>query len=297
MIAGMVALDRIANALGPPQVFREINTGHSLRPQAAIARWRHAGGFVDRSSSDTYQLVFNISSGQVVELRSRETTLRKSIVAGDVGVVCPDEPTSIEVFGTADTLHFFFTREWIQSLTGNVETTAEPKLTSFKPQLQAAAAQVLVELDQEKQQSAVTLETVVASIATRFVNSLLPGSRRSLGGLSPGARRRIRALIGERFSESGLSDVSLTELAAAAGLSVHHFIKAFRVSEGATPYAHLLAHRIEKSLPLLLVGNVHVDQIADNMGFSSASHFVSAFRKYMGVTPGALRDAARNIEH
>jgi hypothetical protein len=48
-----------------------------LSPVGAIE-----GLFVDLSGADAYQLVFNISSGQVVEVRSREKIVRHSIEAG-----------------------------------------------------------------------------------------------------------------------------------------------------------------------------------------------------------------------
>jgi AraC family transcriptional regulator len=34
-----------------------------------------------------------------------------------------------------------------------------------------------------------------------------------------------------------------------------------------------------------------VSEVADEVGFSTPSHFVATFRAAMGVTPGAVRDA------
>jgi AraC family transcriptional regulator len=65
------------------------------------------------------------------------------------------------------------------------------------------------------------------------------------------------------------------------------------ILKGQTPHAHILTRRIEISLELLLKDDAHVDTIADALGFSSPSHFIMSFRRRVGVTPGALRDASR----
>ncbi len=289
----MNTLDQIVNALGPPQAFREIKIPSSSRSQAAVARWRHQGAFINLSGSDDYQLVFNISGGQVVELYSEETIIRRSIRAGSVAIVYPNHPESVKIHGEADALHFFMTRELIESVTGGLKPATLPRLVSCEPQLQAAAAQALVALSQGERHSVIELDAIVVRIASQFAQPDVLPSNFSHGGLSPGARRRVCALINDQLGDASCSRLSLGELATAANLSVHHFIKAFRRSEGATPYARVTARRINKALTLLLRADARVDQIAEETGFSSPSHFVSTFRKRVGVTPGALRDAAQ----
>jgi AraC family transcriptional regulator len=100
-------------------------------------------------------------------------------------------------------------------------------------------------------------------------------------------------VIDRHLAQEIVSPPSLKKLAAAAGLSIHHFIRAYHHSVGQTPHAHLLTRRIELSLELLLKEDARVNAIADAMGFSSPSHFVMTFRRHMGVTPGALHDASR----
>ena len=288
----MNTLDQIVRTLGPPQVLRTI--GNDFRVQAAVARWRHKGAFVNLSDADTYQLVFNVSGGQIVEVHSRENIVRHSIRAGSIAIVCPNTAESVTIIGQADTLQFFLTKELIESVTGGLKPAAPPQLAKCQPQLQAAAAQALVALDRNRGQNATTLDSIVASIACQLAQSDVPSAHSSQGGLSPGARRRVSALLDDQMSDAPHSRLSLGKLAATAGLSIHHFIKAFRQSEGETPYARAIARRIDNALTLLLRADTRVDRVADETGFSSPSHFVSAFRRHMGVTPGALRDAAQS---
>ena len=81
-----------------------------------------------------------------------------------------------------------------------------------------------------------TLEDVLRQVAGQLAASV-PASAREFvkGGLSPAARRRIRTLMDARLRSDGCGPLSVVELAQAAGLSVHHFIKAHRETEGETP--------------------------------------------------------------
>ena len=74
---------------------------------------------------------------------------------------------------------------------------------------------------------------------------------------------------------------------------MHHFIKSFRQSEAFTPHALLLQRRMERAMGLLLNCKQSVEEIALMVGFSSPSHFISTFRKLVGVTPSLLRRLAR----
>ena len=281
----MDTLDRMKRALGPPQALRKIGSGRHLL--AAVGRWRHSGGSVDLRGAETFQLVFNVSGGQLIELQWRERTLRNLVRAGSIGIVCPDNPRSVTVTGQADILQVFLTSELIETVTGSAVPLTQ-SLLAREPQLQAAAAQALVTLARDRPESAAELDMIVRTVACRLAQPVVVPATTLRGGLSPGARRRVYELCNSRLVPT------LGELAAAAGLSVHHFIRAFRRTEGETPYARVIAHRLDHALALLLRADARVDEIGELTGFSSPSHFVSAFRTRMGVTPGAFRDAARS---
>ena len=116
------------------------------------------------------------------------------------------------------------------------------------------------------------------------------------GGLSPAARRRVRDFLKRKIDAVGCASPSLAELAEVAHLSIHHFARAFRESEGQTPHAFVMARRFDHALTALLRVNGRIDQIGESTGFASSAHFVSAFRKHMGVTPGAVRDVVHMQE-
>lgn len=79
--------------------------------------------------------------------------------------------------------------------------------------------------------------------------------------------------------------VSLDEIAAIAGLSRFHFLKAFTAQFGLPPHSYQIHLRIERSLPLLRQG-VCLSHVAEAIGFNDQSHFIRHFKRIMRVTPG-----------
>jgi AraC family transcriptional regulator len=92
--------------------------------------------------------------------------------------------------------------------------------------------------------------------------------------------------VEENLAES----ISLHRLAALAGVSTRHFERAFRQAMGMPPHAYVLGKRVDAARQLLLSEpGLAVQEIAERVGFSSASHLASAFRRRTGSSPSAFR--------
>ena len=103
---------------------------------------------------------------------------------------------------------------------------------------------------------------------------------------------RTRASRTQDLIEANLArNISLGELAEAAGLSRFHFLRSFKRSTGETPYQYVLRRRIETAQTLLREQVMTVEAVAAAVGFSNATRFIRAFRLKTGVTPGAYRAA------
>lgn len=83
--------------------------------------------------------------------------------------------------------------------------------------------------------------------------------------------------------------VAIDEVAAVAGLSRFHFIKAFGKAVGQSPYQFLLRLRLEEAKRLLSSPSLSVDDVGWMVGFSSSAQFVRMFKSFVGITPGAYR--------
>ena len=111
----------------------------------------------------------------------------------------------------------------------------------------------------------------------------------SRGGLSPALTHRICKYIESHLAER----ISLDALASMAGLSTHHFARAFRQSLGAPPHGYLLQRRLEHVEQLLHETRLPLSEIALAAGFSDQSHLARHFRRSTGMPPSLARRLER----
>ena len=87
--------------------------------------------------------------------------------------------------------------------------------------------------------------------------------------------------------------VSLTRLAAIAGLSCFYFLRLFRVTFGVTPHVYLALLRLERARELMRTA-APIAQTAVASGFSDQSHLTRFFKRVYGITPGVYARAVRS---
>lgn len=78
-------------------------------------------------------------------------------------------------------------------------------------------------------------------------------------------------------------------IAASVSLSRYYFSRLFKKETGFAPHEYLLDVRLRNSKQLLTETSLSVEQIAFQCGFTSAVHFIRAFKKDTLVTPSAFR--------
>ncbi len=105
------------------------------------------------------------------------------------------------------------------------------------------------------------------------------------GGLPGAALRRVLEHIDANVHRAP----PLAELGGLAHMSAFHFARLFKVSTGLSPHRFVMMRRIEHAKSLLAGGGVTIATIGRILGFRTASHFTSAFRRVAGVTPSAYR--------
>jgi AraC family transcriptional regulator len=96
------------------------------------------------------------------------------------------------------------------------------------------------------------------------------------------------------FVEANIErSIHIGDLAGRAGLSVHHFGRAFRTSTGATPRAFIEQRRIDRARALIEDTDQPLAGVAAATGFATQSHLTTAFRRATGFTPAAYRRGRR----
>jgi AraC family transcriptional regulator len=105
------------------------------------------------------------------------------------------------------------------------------------------------------------------------------------GGI-PGYRlKRVVDHIGDNLAEN----ISLSQLAAVAGMSPHYFAELFRKSTGYAPHRYVLLRRIERAKQSLCDTGRSVIEVGLDVGFQNPSHFARMFRKFVGASPSLFR--------
>jgi AraC-like DNA-binding protein len=103
------------------------------------------------------------------------------------------------------------------------------------------------------------------------------------------ALRRACELVGDDLARN----VTLCELAAAAGVSRHRLTRLFRAAYGLPPHRFVLAQRIRAARRLLERGTAPAE-VAAQTGFFDQSHLHRHFTRTLGMTPAAYAAALRS---
>jgi AraC family transcriptional regulator len=102
--------------------------------------------------------------------------------------------------------------------------------------------------------------------------------------------REARDLLHDRFTE----DLSLQEIAVTVGIHPTHLARTFRRCYGCTVGDYLRQLRIRQASHALATSNESLCQIALDAGYSDQSHFASAFKREIGLTPGQYRKTTQD---
>jgi AraC family transcriptional regulator len=284
----MKAFAETVAALGRPLLVRKI--GPRVSPQALIARWKHGDARVETNAADALRVCLSLRGGHTVRL-GRGSLPAKTIESGSVTVFAPDRYSDVQIEGEADVVQIFIDSAHLNEEVGS-RVAYKSSFDLHDAELQAAALRLFVSARGGSPDDDLLMETILWSIIEFLVARLAPDRpTRQRGGMACGAMRRVEELIADRLDAEDIRAPTIDDLARAAGMSVSHFIRAFRRSTGATPHQHVLARRIERAMGLLARPECSVAEVADSTGYASPSHFVASFRQRMGVTPGTYRDA------
>ncbi len=98
--------------------------------------------------------------------------------------------------------------------------------------------------------------------------------------VSPGIRA-VLDFIEQNFAEP----ITLSELSALCGLSLHRFVTVFRCQVGVPPHQYVCRMRVRHARALLRQG-VPLAAVAVDAGFCDQSHLSRHFKRQCGVTPG-----------
>lgn len=116
---------------------------------------------------------------------------------------------------------------------------------------------------------------------------MLAGFRREEAS-SAHVRERVEEV--RAYLEANITrDVDMVSVAREVALSPFYLTRIFTAQYGVPPYRYLIRLRIEYARELLRDSMLTVTQICHRVGFNSLSHFITTFRRHVGVSPTQYR--------
>jgi AraC family transcriptional regulator len=153
------------------------------------------------------------------------------------------------------------------------------------PFLRSVCQAMRQELETGEAMSSLYCESLATSLALHLIAKYRTPSEsarsKSPEAIPHDAIRRAIAYINEHFTEN----LTLSQIAGAAGLSEFHFARLFKRSVGTSPHQFVLKRRIAHARELLLDGALSLAEVALETGFCDQSHLGQSFRKVTGYTP------------
>lgn len=96
---------------------------------------------------------------------------------------------------------------------------------------------------------------------------------------------------GVKYIQSNFTDdISLTEAATAASLSVHYFSRLFKKEMGCTFKEYLTELRMREAKKKLKNRDDNIANIAKDIGYNNPGYFSKVFKKYEGMPPSEFRN-------
>ncbi|WP_170958851.1 AraC family transcriptional regulator [Magnetospirillum sp. 15-1] len=221
-----------------------------------------------------------------------ERPMRHAVTAGLFHIQPSDQPVFLDWRETPGAVTVAMTTAFLQKAVGEAFDGRLPNLRAQAAIQDRAAREIIATLRNGLNDitscSGLLLDHAGAMLALHLFRRYSDGRPiRSWmnGGLGASRRRRIMDYIDDHLED----ELSLADLATQAGLSPHHFGKAFKASFGQPPWRYVNERRILRAKEMLLNGGRSITEIALSLGFASHSHFTDAFRKTTGTTPSRFR--------
>jgi AraC-like DNA-binding protein len=131
------------------------------------------------------------------------------------------------------------------------------------------------------------LQSETRRSAQRAFDVIDGSAERQMRALQKWRLKRVLEYVDKHLAEK----ITLSDLAAIAGLSRMHFAAQFRAAMNLRPHEYLLRRRIKRAKELLQNSTMTLVEISLTVGFQTQAHFTTVFKRFVGETPYQWRGA------
>src|SRR5437868_7197199 len=261
---------------------------------------RHNSSEVTIPASDDHCVVLNLGASLFINVNRGKRRFEGKVFSSEVAIipagsswVCRSETSDSQTMLLLY-LRPLFVRSAVRELTFSPNEVGLTPQIGFKDKhICHIAMSLLHELNEANLVGRLYADSLATGLAIQLVRrySSLRDIHVGHGGMAPHKLRKAIALIDHRLSDEEEGRVALRGVASEVGMSYFHFSRAFKQSMGMTPSNYIAERRIARAKRMLEETELPISEIALRSGFSSQSHFTTAFRRLAGATPKAFRAA------
>jgi AraC family transcriptional regulator len=226
-----------------------------------------------------------------VEARYRSGWQRNRSSTGHINMIAPGETPAVRWRGETlhSTLHLHLPAATIERVAQ--ELRRKGPLSAVLPnglgKLDPLVSQLMLNLNGAFRESVPDLyaETAGVMLAVHLLTRYGGYEAPAFDVANCGRLRKVEEFMRENLA----STLTLDALAREAGVSRFHLLKLYKKIYGQPPLKRLTSLRMEEAKRLLKNRNETITDIAAKCGYENPSHFATAFRRMVGVSPGSYR--------
>lgn len=248
--------------------------------------------------ADSHCLLLNLGAPLRLSAHSCTREFEGKVRAGEIAIIPAHSSwTSRSPGSNSSTLLLLYFRPlFLRSAVPDFSYSTidlRPQIGFRNNQIRRLAMSLLQELNETNLADRFYADSLAVGLAVQLVRrySSLPHVRLGRGGMAPHKLRKAIGIIEHHLADEEEGKVALRIVARQVGMSYFHFSRVFKQSMGMSPTNYIAERRVERAKELLNETELPISEIALRSGFSSQSHFHTAFRKLAGTTPRVFRAA------
>jgi AraC family transcriptional regulator len=165
--------------------------------------------------------------------------------------------------------------------------TLDPRLRERDPHVEHIAWALKAEIESATPAPRIYGESLSVALASRLLQQFSTPRPARISGLTARQLRQVVDHVEAHIDQ----ELSLAELAAAAGISVSHFTAMFRRAMGQSAHRYVVERRVLRAQDMLARRRASISEVAAATGFAHPSHLARWMRRTLGVTPSELARA------
>ncbi|HEU4837592.1 MAG TPA: AraC family transcriptional regulator [Pyrinomonadaceae bacterium] len=261
--------------------------------------FRHTSKEVVIPASDDHCIVKNLGDSFFTNVYHGKRRFEGEVLSSEIAIIPAGSSWSCQSDSESlDLLLLYLRPLFVRSAAGELnishnEIGLTPQIGFKDKNICHVAMSLLHELNEANVVGRLYADSLAPGLAIQLVRrySALRDVHVGHGGMAPHKLRKAVALIDHHLSDEEEGRVALRAVARAVRMSYFHFSRAFKQSMGMTATNYIAERRIERAKKMLEETELPISEIALRSGFSSQSHFTTAFRRLAGATPKAFRAA------